>query len=386
MSAPGWQPDPAGRYEYRWWNGVHWTGDVVQHGVPTVDPWPVEQVGQPVPPPGMPPPAPTPPLAPAMLHPLAPAPPPTSPSRSTALIIGGVVAVVALAIGAFLLLGDDDSSTTPASSTGVATTVVTSSTDATPASTLAPSSTSATTALPTTAVATTLVVDPLDALYQAMPTVNEVPGTWSIFDESGDAEPADTGGYCGGPNWAGLAQSGGSTAAIHGPNWDLPDGGWFGLSAFTFTDEAAASAFIASIDAEANGCMTDPVNYTRPESDIDLFVAGQGDNAVWNIAEVNGSFPGVSPIADEMTLVIDEEIISTTDDGLDYSVTRTDFQRFERHGRTVVVFWLFGEHDQTGFSSGVPEWAYTPSEASLDAAIAAIRDIVVGRLAAAGLA
>jgi hypothetical protein len=30
--APGWYPDPAGRFELRWWNGSRWTGDVVREG------------------------------------------------------------------------------------------------------------------------------------------------------------------------------------------------------------------------------------------------------------------------------------------------------------------------------------------------------------------
>ena len=73
MSAPGWHPDPAGRYEWRWWDGTKWTGDVVQHGIASVDPWALETAGapathpapplpmQPQPFPTQPPPFPTPP-------------------------------------------------------------------------------------------------------------------------------------------------------------------------------------------------------------------------------------------------------------------------------------------------------------------------------------
>lgn len=35
---PGWFPDPAGRYEYRWWTGQAWTADVASSGVPALDP------------------------------------------------------------------------------------------------------------------------------------------------------------------------------------------------------------------------------------------------------------------------------------------------------------------------------------------------------------
>ena len=34
----GWFPNPAGRYEYRWWTGAAWTVDVATAGVPACDP------------------------------------------------------------------------------------------------------------------------------------------------------------------------------------------------------------------------------------------------------------------------------------------------------------------------------------------------------------
>lgn len=34
---PGWYPDPAGRHEYRYWNGWRWTDDVSSHGKQTTD-------------------------------------------------------------------------------------------------------------------------------------------------------------------------------------------------------------------------------------------------------------------------------------------------------------------------------------------------------------
>jgi hypothetical protein len=36
--APGWFPDPVGRYEYRYFNGEQWTPDVSLHGARYVDP------------------------------------------------------------------------------------------------------------------------------------------------------------------------------------------------------------------------------------------------------------------------------------------------------------------------------------------------------------
>ena len=35
---PAWQPDPYGRHEARWWDGVRWTEHVLDAGIPGIDP------------------------------------------------------------------------------------------------------------------------------------------------------------------------------------------------------------------------------------------------------------------------------------------------------------------------------------------------------------
>jgi uncharacterized protein YxjI len=35
---PNWYPDPAGRHQYRYWNGTAWTEQVADHGVQSADP------------------------------------------------------------------------------------------------------------------------------------------------------------------------------------------------------------------------------------------------------------------------------------------------------------------------------------------------------------
>jgi hypothetical protein len=42
----GWFPDPTGRYEFRFFNGVSWTADVSVHGQRYVDPLPAAAPGQ----------------------------------------------------------------------------------------------------------------------------------------------------------------------------------------------------------------------------------------------------------------------------------------------------------------------------------------------------
>lgn len=36
--APAWAPDPAGRHQWRWWDGVNWTDHVADDGEQSEDP------------------------------------------------------------------------------------------------------------------------------------------------------------------------------------------------------------------------------------------------------------------------------------------------------------------------------------------------------------
>lgn len=45
---PSWQPDPTGRHQYRWWDGLGWTDVVADHGIESRDPYPTS-FGQPTP-------------------------------------------------------------------------------------------------------------------------------------------------------------------------------------------------------------------------------------------------------------------------------------------------------------------------------------------------
>jgi Protein of unknown function (DUF2510) len=38
QAPPGWNPDPTGRHQHRWWDGQRWTSAVADHGVPADDP------------------------------------------------------------------------------------------------------------------------------------------------------------------------------------------------------------------------------------------------------------------------------------------------------------------------------------------------------------
>jgi hypothetical protein len=139
-NAPGWQSDPTGRFEHRYWDGSQWTDNVADAGVASTDPFEASGPGldetaaeapvadgtaapsdaaweapteesQPVAPGDTTAAWPTSPPPPAYTPPAAatgPDEPAGGGSKRGLLIGGGILAVVLLAIGAFLLLGGDD--------------------------------------------------------------------------------------------------------------------------------------------------------------------------------------------------------------------------------------------------------------------------------------
>lgn len=113
-SIPGWQPDPTGRHEHRYWDGSKWTDDVADAGEASTDAYDPGEAAATDPTtagpvtPGDPtaewPPAPAPPVASG-----SPVEEPGSAGPKKGLLIGGgILAAVVVAVVAFLLLGGDD--------------------------------------------------------------------------------------------------------------------------------------------------------------------------------------------------------------------------------------------------------------------------------------
>jgi hypothetical protein len=44
-SPPAWQPDPSGRFHYRWWDGYQWTSQVSTDGHHLIDTNPDQRIG-----------------------------------------------------------------------------------------------------------------------------------------------------------------------------------------------------------------------------------------------------------------------------------------------------------------------------------------------------
>lgn len=124
----GWQTDPTGRFEHRYWDGSAWTDNVSNAGVMSTDPFEpageasevaasdptAEQPAAPAPdevtaPWPAAPAAPPPPtyVAPPPPDAGAGAPPPGTGSNRRVLVGAGILAVVAIVVAALLLGGDD---------------------------------------------------------------------------------------------------------------------------------------------------------------------------------------------------------------------------------------------------------------------------------------
>lgn len=148
-STPGWQPDPTGKHDHRYWDGEQWTENVSDAGVASIDAYEAPTVDEPTAAMDAPADEPAPVDEPTVVEPApaadttaawptaaaapsawpgatadpgAPAPPPpyvpTQPvssggggSKKGLLVGGGILAAVAIAVIAFLALGGDDEST-----------------------------------------------------------------------------------------------------------------------------------------------------------------------------------------------------------------------------------------------------------------------------------
>lgn len=118
-NTPGWQTDPTGKHDHRYWDGSQWTDNVSNAGVASTDAYasaadaPVDPtVVAPAPPaPDATASWPTTPGAPAAPPPYVPTKPVSSGaggSKKGLLVGGAILAAVAIAVVAFLALGGDD--------------------------------------------------------------------------------------------------------------------------------------------------------------------------------------------------------------------------------------------------------------------------------------
>lgn len=403
MTSASWQPDPSGRHETRWWDGERWTDHVADHGLSSTDPLvrrtPTSVAPSTVQPPVVQPPTmaqplneqpaeqpaeqpPTMMMQPTMVQ-QAITPPdyeqqrwaPESPPNRIPWIIGGVVAAILIVIGAIVVLSDDDTTGTTATSTIPESTLV---------ETSLPQETTTSTS-PTTTLPPVVATGPL--LVSVLPGDADVPAEWA---RTADADPAPQSlsgpgiGFCGGANSVGRAQLAGSSAQAYGPTWDLPDATKLAVDAYAFPTESEAAAYLTAVLKDANACPGNPVLYSVTEAEAQWFTADGFDDALWAVDEHSGATKEATAEGDEAVQAFVQQHFAVTVADTDYEVTTTTVLYYERWGKVVLTYSLFGRWGFSGWPDP-SEFEHQPTLDELLTAAGQVRGAMVQRLSDAGL-
>ena len=387
MTSASWQPDPSGRHETRWWDGQRWTDHVNDYGLTSVDPLapaapstvlqpppsaPAETMAQTRYEPAYPPTMQQPTLAQPMYQPQ-----PQwggsgrAPANRLPLVIGGVVAVIAIGVGAFFLLNSDPQNATTTTATTVPGTTVVETTQAQTTT----STTTTTTTLPPVAITGQLLVS-------VMPFDTEVPKTWKRYAEPDAAPKSQSGpgiGFCGGTNSVGRAQLADSTAVAYGPGWDLPDQTRFKVDLYAFSTGTDAADYITAILKDANACTGSPVQFTVTEAAAKWFGDPKYNTAQWAVEESSRASKESGTKASEAVQAFVDDAFSTTVSGKDFAVTTTTLLLFERWGNVVVAYSLYGRWGYTGWDQP-SKFEHHPTADELFAAANEVRGGLITRL------
>ncbi|MEI8238042.1 MAG: DUF2510 domain-containing protein [Actinomycetota bacterium] len=405
MTTPSWYPDPMHRHELRWWDGQAWTAHVNDHGSAGHDPLFGSEPQHPAwAPPTI---APSADQAPPPIAAFA-APPATHPRRK-ALVVGGIIAIGALGIGAFFVTRHSSSTPTLGAATTLASNGSTVTTGARPTTTVAAATTTQpeqilttpatsgtttassvepgtapTTATPTTATPTTpppLPTYTAKQLVLALTSQRGVSASWTLEDNP-IANPAahTTGATCNGPNAVSRALANGSIAEAYGPAYHLPNGGWFGVDAYAFDTPAQADAFIKAGAVQASKCTTKPVVHRVSEKDLDMLIEPYFDGAVWSLVE-RGHAQTVKPEgSDHAVLVVESNDHVLKYGGYTFSYRGDELSHYERYGNVVLVFWRHGHNHFAGFVNDDPSWTFMPTNVELMQHVRAVRAGILAEL------
>jgi hypothetical protein len=99
-------------------------------------------------------------------------------------------------------------------------------------------------------------------LVSALSQGSGVPSTWEK-QRNGVKNPTahSSGSACNGPNDPARALDANSVSAAYGPSYHLPNGGAFGVDAFSFETAKDAEAFLTASATQANACVTKRVTH-----------------------------------------------------------------------------------------------------------------------------
>jgi hypothetical protein len=275
--------------------------------------------------------------------------------------------------------------TTTSAPSATTTTVVpeTSTTVATTTTTPPPQTTSPP---PAIAVAT------IDDLVAALPGQADMPLGLAPSGQPPDTAPIPASGlgagYCGGDSAVQRAWNAAVMAIVTAEYLTSPAPGYLSVDLYAFATPENASLFMSLTASQETSCLGG-FQYQLPEgdgpNDYDGFAGDFGLDAVWDMIDTLYYSPTTVFGAEEAFQMAAFYQSTTRYRGTTYATTSTEVTQYERHGRIVMVFNLFGECCQSGFEDIDPSLDYQPTTPELLSWVDSVRPGMIQRLQSLGV-
>jgi hypothetical protein len=196
-------------------------------------------------------------------------------------------------------------------------------------------------------------------------------------------------GYCGGDSAVQRARNAAATAIVHSAEYlTSPESGYLTIDFYAFATPEDASQFMSLTTSQETSCLSG-FEYQLPEGDgpnaYSGFAGDYGQDAVWDMIETLYYAPTGVAGAEEAFQTAGIYQATTRYRGTAYSSTETDVTQYERHGRIVMVFNLYGECCLTGYNDIDPSLDYEPTTPELLIWADGLRPGIVERLQARGV-
>jgi hypothetical protein len=227
-----------------------------------------------------------------------------------------------------------------------------------------------------------------DLLLAALPKAADMPDGWVL--QSGEpntlisAGGGVLAGACNEGNQDWRATENNVEAVANGANYDTAQGAVGFVTIFAFPTIADAQGYLSLTREQAN-CTLD---FTAPEGGENGEYNGFGDESlegvqIWNVHEVVSTEPRQATDADEAMVMTNDQVFTTTLDGIDYSANETSIVVIERYGRIVLTANLDSKCCTTGYAE--PAGTYKALLADLSPAVDLFRAHALAVLRNGGL-